>query len=287
MYRTIKRLSLLLLLLGAFSRGCVSEASQRVISLYAAHTENAVALGAEGLLVAVSKSDDPLLLPGLPRVPLKAGAEVFLALKPDLVLARSFSVSQNPGLYRFLENAGILVAVIDPPGYDSFADYLKELAILLETNPDRAVERFKQAADAVRKEAARSSKGKKRPLVFVESTSSTMATCAPGSWAAYLIELAGGKNAAPGAKPVSEGSAIASWGVERTIRTVKEGLDVYLVQHGAMNAATPADVKKRPWAASLANVRVAEMPEAYLSRPSLLRMEESGKMLVEIFYGSE
>lgn len=262
-----------------------AEAALRVISLYAAHTENVVALGAADLLVAVSASDDPELLPGLPRIPLKAGAERFLALKPDIILARSFTLAQNPNLFRTLGDAGIKIAAIDLPTWDSFPGYLRELAGLLGVNPDGAIDLFRKTSEALAEEAKQRSKGRKAPSVFVESTSPGLRTCAPNSWAARLIALAGGKNAVPEAGPMSKGSAVAAWGLERTLRTINSGLDVYIVQHGAMNAATLEDVKRRPWFSALKHTIVAEMPEAYLSRPSLAGMEKGGKMLINIFYG--
>jgi len=256
-----------------------------VISLYPAHTENAVALGAGHLLVGISRHDDPELLPGLPRIPLKAGAEVFFALKPDLVLARSLSVSQNPSLYKTLREAGIRVEVIDPPSWNDFHGYLTKLAGLLGVNPDEAAKRFRELGKAIADEARRRSGEKKKPLVFVEAASNNLRTCAPGSWAAHMIELAGGRNAAAAAAPVTEGSAVAAWGLERTLRTIKSGLDVYIVQHGAMNASTLSDVKKRQWAEALENIKTAEIPEAYLSRPTLTGLEKGGKILLDIFYG--
>ena len=69
------------------------------------------------------------------------------------------------------------------------------------------------------------------------------------------------------------------------LKSLNEGLDVYLVQRGAMNATTLDEVRARPWAGALAGVKLAEMPEADLSRPSLLGLERGGKELLKIFYG--
>lgn len=285
--RRVKKTLVLMfcMLLAAACLPHVSEAASRVVSLYAAHTENIVALGAGSLLVGVSAHDDPALLAKLPRVPSKAGAEMVLALKPDLVLTRSFSVSQNPNLYKILERAGIKVAVLDPPTWSGFMNYLRELALLLGVDSGKAAARFVEVSSGIENAAKARSKGKTRPLVFVESTSPGMRTCAPDSWAANLIRLAGGKNVASGAVPTSKGSTVAVWGLERLLRIAETGLDVYIVQHGAMNAATLEDVKRRPWAAALKNVKVAEVPEAYLSRPSLTGLEKGGQILIDIFYG--
>lgn len=263
----------------------VSAAALRVVSLYAAHTENIVALGAGGLLAGVSRHDSPELLPKLPRIPPNAGAEVILALRPDLVLTRSFSVSQNPNMYKVLREAGVRVAVLDPPAWDDFPDYLGRLARLLSVDSREAAGKFKKISKNIADAAKARSKGKKAPLVFVESTSPALRTCAPDSWAANLIRLAGGRNAAQGAARTSKGSAVAAWGLERLLRTAESGLDVYIVQHGAMNAATLEDVKRRPWASALKNTKIAEIPEAYLSRASLTGLEKGGKMLLDIFYG--
>lgn len=276
-------LALCLVIAPGFS--AASPAALRVISLYPAHSENIVALGAGNLLVAVSAHDSPELLPKLPRMPSKAGAEAFIALRPDLVLTRSLSVRTAPNLYQALQKAGIHVEVIDPPAWEAFPDYLARLAGLLGVNPDDAVTLFKLVSGEIKKEALRRSKGKRKPSVFIESTYRSLRTCAPDSWAASLIALAGGNNAAAEAVPVSSGSAVAVWGLERVLRTVQSGLDVYIVQHGAMNASTGGDVMNRPWALALKNTRVAEVPEAYLSRPSLFGLEKGGKMLIDIFYG--
>lgn len=263
----------------------VLEAAPRVVSLYAAHTENVVELGAGALLVGISAHDAPALLAKLPRIPSKAGAEMILALKPDIVLTRSFSVSQNPNLYKVLEKAGIKVAVLDPPTWSGFADYLMELALLLGADSGKAAARFGEISNSIEAAAKARSKGKKGPSVFVESTSPSLRTCAPDSWAANLIKLAGGKNVASSAVPTSKGSTVAVWGLERLLRIAESGLDVYIVQHGAMNAATLADVKRRPWAAVLKNTKIAEIPEAYMSRPSLTGLEKGGQMLIDLFYG--
>ena len=129
------------------------------------------------------------------------------------------------------------------------------------------------------------SKGKK-PGVFIEATAKELHTCSPDSWAAKLVELAGGKNAAPDAAPLRAGSAIAPWGLERIMKSASQGaIDVYIVQQGAMNASTPADVKARPWFSALKKTKLAAVPEGELSRPSLLGLEAGGKRLVKIFYG--
>lgn len=281
------RIGILLVILALFllSAPAAYAAPLRVVSLYPGHTDNVVALGGGGLLVGISGNDDPGLLPELPRFSPKAGAESLLALRPDVVLTRGLVERMNPGLSKVLERAGVRVEVLDPPEWDGFADYLRDLARILGRDPEAGVRRL----DALRAAIAGAAEGKRAgnpaPRVFVEATGRELHTCAPGSWAARLVALAGGVNVAAEAAPLRVGSALAPWGLERVLGAANAGLDVYLVQHGAMNASTAEDVRRRPWAGALSGVRVAEIPESALSRPSLLGLERGGRLLIGIFYG--
>ena len=260
----------------------------RVISLYPGHTDNVIALGGEALLVAVSENDDPDALPELPRLPLRAGAEAVLALKPDVLLTRGMAVRVNPALSEVLIRAGVRVESLDPPGWDAFPDYLRRLAGILDLDPEAGVARLEALRGKIAEEAATArASGKKPPRFFIEATARELHTCAPDSWAARLAGLAGGVNAASDATPQRKGGAVAPFGLERILRAVDEGLDVYILQRGAMNASTLDDVRARPWAGALAGTRLAEIPEAELSRPSLLGLERGGRKLLEIFYGTE
>lgn len=261
-----------------------AEAYERIISLYPGHTDNVAALGAGTKLVGISENDREEILPGIPRFSMKAGPEALLALRPDLVLTRTLADSQNPELKKVLERAGVRVEVIDPPKWEDFEDYLRKIAELAGTSPDEAVAELAHARAEISDAAAKMSRGQK-PLVFVEATARELHTCSPDSWAAHLVELAGGRNAAAEAKPLRAGSSIAPWGLERVLETINSGLDVYLVQQGPMNATDEASLRSRPWSRALENVKTAVVPEYLLSRPSLSGLKEGGAMLIKIFYG--
>lgn len=275
---------LLTLLLYACAPAALA-APLRVVSLYPGHTDNVAALGGGELLVGVSENDDPDLFSNLPRFSPKAGAESILAVKPDVVLLRGQVERMNPNLSEVLARAGVRVEVLDPPGWDGFADYLRALAGVLGLDPEAGVRRLDTLRAEIVSEAESKRAGRPAPRVFVEATARELHTCAPGSWAARLVALAGGENAAAGAAPLRAGSALAPWGLERVLGVADGGLDVYLVQHGAMNASTAEDVRRRPWAGALSRVRVAEVPESWFSRPSLLGLERGGRALIRIFYG--
>jgi iron complex transport system substrate-binding protein len=260
------------------------------VSLYAGHTDNVIALGAGDKLVAVSGGDESersTLPPDVRRLPMRTGAEAILVLKPDVVLLRSLVTQVNPHLLDTLERSSITAHVIDPPSWDGFEDYLIRLAGVLGTDPKEARDKLGNLRENISISAARAALGKNKPRVFLEATSRELHTCAPESWAARLIDLAGGLNIASEAAPLREGSPIAPWGGERILEAAGDlGFDVYLVQQGPMNAVTFGEVLSRPWFAAL-NARLAVIPESCLSRPSLLGLEEGGKMLIEILYGGQ
>lgn len=282
----MKALSLFLVLSLCLFSCAASAAPLRVISLYPGHTDNVVALGGEALLVGISENDAPDLLPELPRFSLKAGPESLLALRPDVVLIRGLVQRMNPNLNEVLTRAGVRVEILDTPSWEEFPDYLRTLAEVLKLDPEAGVKRFQDIQKSIRDSAEEAqAEGKTPPAVFVEATAKELHTCSPDSWAAHMLALAGGVNAASDAEPLRKGSPLAPWGLERVLELLSKGLDVYIIQRGAMNATTPDAARARPWAAALEKTRLAEMPERELSRPSLLGMERGGKILVEIFYG--
>ena len=258
-----------------------AEALSRVITLYPGHTDNIIALGCGGLLVGVSENDDPETLPDLLRLPLRSGAEAVLALKPDLVISRSAAERINPALYQVLRQAGVTVEILDPPGWDDFPEYLRKLSALIGADPEVGIRRLEEIITKTTSEAA-DRKGR-RPLVFLEATAKELHTCAPNSWAAHLMALAGGINAAESAVPQRQGSSIAPWGLERVLKTLNDGLDVYIIQKGTMNASTAAEAMARPWGSALAAVKVVEISESMISRPSLLGLEKGAEQLLKIF----
>lgn len=252
----------------------------RVISLYPGHSDNIFAMGGEKILIALSENDDNDLLPDLPRISLKAGAEKFLALKPDVVVTRSFAERLNPNLYEVLERAGVKIISLDPPKWSEFENYLETLGKALGLNYEAAIKKLHEIMITPPQE-----KKLAKPFVFIEATSKEIHTCAPDSWAANLIALAGGINAAQDAQPLHSGSSIAAWGVERVLKSLEnKNLDVYIIQTGAMNRSTLEDFYKREWSEALKNVKIYEVPEKYLSRPSLLGMEKGLKELRKILW---
>lgn len=250
----------------------LEQAARRVVSLYAGHSENLLALGAGDAIAGVSASDDPILFPGVPVLPMRADGERILALRPDLVLLRPQGEAAAEGVIRLLEKAGVPVVSLSPPTWETMEAYLARLGALVGI-ADPALP-WRETVSALE----RTVPAGKRPRVFLESSSRGLMTCSPSSWAARVIALAGGENAASGAVPLRPGSPLAPWGEERLLALAGEGIDVYLVQVGAMNPAA-GDVMARPWISGLGNARIVPVPEELVSRPSLLRLEDGVEWL--------
>ena len=273
------RIARIILLLFLFTGNSFAE-PKRVISLYPGHSDNIYALGGGNLLVALSENDDDDLLPELPRISMRAGAEKILSLKPDIVITRSFAERINPNLYDVLRRSGVKVISIDPPEWDKFPEYLKNLAAELNLDSESAISKLNTLTESIKAH----SHSENKPRVFIEATSREIHTCSPDSWAARLIALAGGINIASDVKPLRPGSAIASFGIENVLKN-HESIDVYIIQTGAMNHSGIEEFKSRSWTAALENVRVYEIPEKYMSRPSLIGLEKCGNELIKIFWG--
>ena len=249
----------------------------RVISLYPGHSDNIFAMGGEKILVALSENDDEDLLPDLPRLSMRDSAEKFLALKPDVVVTRSFAERLNPNLYEVLERAGVKIISLDPPKWDEFENYLATLGHALGLDYEAAIKKLNGIKNSV------THPSRLTPHCFIEATSKEIHTCAPDSWAANLISLAGGINIAREAKPLRSGSSIAAWGIEHVLKSHEnKNLDVYIIQTGAMNHTTTKDFYDREWTAALNGVKVYEVPEKYLSRPSLIGLEKGLQELRKI-----
>jgi len=240
-------------------------AASRIVSLYAGHTENLIALGAKGAIVAIGHETGDLGL-SVPVLGQRPGIEQIAALRPDVVLTRPMMARSQEPLYGALKAMGIRVIAFDPPTWDEFPEYIETLRKIVggEVPKDLTIVMAEPDDETGRKLS-----------VFLVTNGRTMATCTEDSWAAHILKLAGFRNAAIGAIPVAQGSVVAGFGAERLLAS-GDDIDVILLQQGAMNTTKAMDFKRDPRFASLRAVRegmVFDVPEADISRPSLLRFE--------------
>lgn len=208
---------------------------ERMISLYAAHTENLYSLGAGDRVIGVhSASTYPPEAAFLPRFDYNADPETVIAAQPDCVLIRPFITNKSPDFVRALENAGITVVSLYPERLADFDGYIEALALL--TGTEEAAREELAAFHRKLEEISALTVGiEDRQRVFFESTEVNLRTVTADSMAGLAIEKAGGVNVAKDAEPTTPGSSIAVFGAERILALADE-IDVYVSQRGAMNA---------------------------------------------------
>ena len=243
----------------------------RIISLYSAHTENLYFLGAGDYVIGVNST---AIYP--PDAAMKtvydynADPENVIAAEPDLVLIRPFINRKNPDFVAALENSGLTVVSLYPESFEEFDGYIEKLAMLTGT-ADMAKQKLVEFHNALAKVSDLTADVEDRQKIFFESTDVNLRTITPDSMPAKAIEIAGGINIAGAIEPISEGSSIASFGVEKVLDLADE-IDVYVSQRGAMNAGGNLHtISIRPGFDTIKAVkegRVFEINEKIISSPS-------------------
>ena len=104
----------------------VDKTSPRIVSLYAGHTENLIAIGASDFIVAIGHEGGDLGL-SVPVLGAKPGIEQLAALDPDVVLTRPMMARSRGFFYDALETFGMSVVALDPPKWDDFGRYIRLL----------------------------------------------------------------------------------------------------------------------------------------------------------------
>jgi len=258
----------------------------RIISLYSAHTENLCSLGAEDLLVGISRSDDyPASITGKPRFSYREDPEKFIALQPDLVLVRPMIERSYPQFINKLKQAGITVVSLQPNSVEEMFSYWEKLGILTghEAQAKEMVTVFQSRLEVVR-DSLKGVKVDQRPIVYFESIHKKMKTFAPESIGAFVLDQAGAINIAVDAKQVRN-TNIAFYGKEQLLSRGPE-IDFFLAQHGRMNPVEIATIINEPGFGAIKAVRNGQVyliDEALVSRPTL-RILDGIEELNALFY---
>lgn len=245
----------------------------RIISLYAAHTEVLLRLGARDNVIGVSRQEtyagpetegwDP------EEFSFRDDVEKFLAARPDIVLARLQHIAAGGHMKEALERAGIRVLAIQVTSADKLYDYWRELAGLVgkDAEAEDMIARFDAEVEKHREEAKSLPR---HPGVFLEAIHREIKTFTPDSIPYWLVEAAGGRNAAVDAEPASTGVIIAEYGPERLLVRADD-IDVFVSQSGAMNKVNAETVEKRNIYQPLRAFRegrVHRISESVLARPT-------------------
>jgi len=255
-------------------------AERRIISLYAAHTEVLLRLGARANLVGISEQETyegPETADWQPRIfTPRDDVEKFLAVRPDLVLVRPMHLSSNRHLMAALGRAGIKVLARQVLKSDELYAYWRELGALVgrEAEAEDLIADFDRQVAVYRAAADRRPRAD-RPGVFLEAIHTQVKTFTPDSLPVWLLELAGGRNVAADARAPRPGLIIADYGPERLLARAGE-VDVFISQAGHMNRVGLRQILDRPVYQPLAAFktgRVYKIPEAILARPTPALLE--------------
>lgn len=258
----------------------------RIISLYPAHTENLFSLGLDREIIGVSTSDDyPPMIKDRRRFGYREDAEKFIAARPDLVLIRPMISRAYRGLIDKLRRAGITVVSLQPVGPAEIYGYWRQLGQLTgRTQEAQAMtNHFRHELDELRK-LTNDIPPEKRKVVYFESIHSRMKTFAPNGMAIFVLQAAGGINAAGDADQVRN-TNIAAYGKERILSHASE-IDVFLAQQGRMNRVDIDTIKNEPGFAAIKAVRknrIFLIDEKIVSRPTL-RMLEGIRTIARYLY---
>ena len=217
--------------------------SQRIVSLWPAHTANLIELGLDQAIVAVS-SDDPHLSKR-PRIGCGDDPALVLSLKPDLVLTRPQISRDCPGLVSALERHNIRVLSLQPAKASQLFAYWETLGKV--TGRDREartmIETFSHKLEAITADV-RQIPPERRKRVFFEATHRQMLTFTPASLAMFVLESAGGMNIAADAER-GPATPLAPYGKERILAKANQ-IDLYLAQSGRTNPVSVDDIVREP-----------------------------------------
>lgn len=261
----------------------------RIISLYPAHTENLVRMGALKELIGVGTEDDyPPEIQGRPRFSYHEDAEKFIAAKPDLVLVRPMIERSHPQLVAKLRAAHITVISLQPHGMAGLFKYWQELGKLSGHVKEsrKMILDFENEILRLQQEIAswQESHNLLQPKVYFEVMHSKSRTIAAGSIAAYVLKEAGGINIARDAKQVRT-TNIAFYPTEKLLSKGSK-IDIFIAQQGRMNAVNREIIEQEPGYNAIRAVREGKIylvPEELVSRPTM-RILEGISTIARILY---
>ena len=262
---------------------------ERIISLYPAHTENLVQLGAADQLIGISTSDDyPESIKEKPRFSYREDAEKFIAAKPDLILIRPMIARSYPQFIEKMERAGITVISLQPNKVEELFQYWRELGTISghQLAAEKMITDFQQEIDNIKKATLqlRTTHHLKKPNVFFETMHSKARTIATESIAAFVLDAAGGENIATDATQIRM-TNIAYYPKEKLLEKGIE-IDFFIAQVGRMNPINKSVIVEEPGYGAIKAVRegnILLVPEELVSRPTF-RIVEGVRLINETLY---
>lgn len=264
----------------------ISAPFKRIISLYAAHTENLFTLGLDSEIIGVSKSDEyPLEALKKPRFSYRDDPERLMALRPDLVLIRPMIFRGYRAFVASLQAAGVTVVSLQPNTIEEMFVYWKQLGTLTgkPRKAEEMIQHFSGSLKVIRDRVAHILPSD-RPGVYFEAIHRKMKTFSPRSISMFVLESAGGMNIAQDAKPV-RGTNIAAYGKEKILARARD-IDVYLAQKGIMNRVSVEEIFNESGFGAIKAVReknVFLVDEVIVARPTM-RLLKGIRTIQDLIY---
>jgi iron complex transport system substrate-binding protein len=250
------------------------DARPRIISLYAAHTEIVLRVGARDNLVGISEQetyDGPETQGWKRPQTFSVGDDVekYLAANPDIILIRPQHLGSAKGLFDSLAATGIRIWVKQIIHAEELYDYWLEIGKICgkDEKASGMVAAFKEALKPYEE---RTKARTKRPGVFFESVHKEVKTFTPDSIPIWVVTVSGGINVASDAQPARPGLVVADYGPEKLLAKASE-VDVFLSQEGPMNRVPLDVIKNRTIYQALPAIkdgRAYKVPEDLVSRPT-------------------
>lgn len=244
---------------------------RRIISLYAAHTDNLAEMGAADTLIGISASDtyaDSVI--NKEHFSHRDTAEKFIAARPDCILIRPMIKNSTPNLIKKLQEFGITIISLQPTSVSELYDYWNMLGLISgHQNEAEDMSLIFQQKLEVLKQKVGNIQHSMRPRVYFESIHSRMKTFSPDSITMFSLESAGGVNIAENAIP-RRNTNIAGYSKEK-ILSHAENIDVYLAQYGRMNRVSIEQIFNESGFGAIKairNKRVYIVEENLVSRPT-------------------
>lgn len=248
----------------------------RIISLYSAHTENLVRLGAADQLVGISPADNyPEDILDKKRFSYREDPERFIAARPDLIIVRPMIERSYPQLMAKLREVGIDIISLQPTSADEIFGYWRELGKLSghENEAETMIENFTSRLNQIKSLVDRIPV-ENRPGVYFESIHRKMKTFASESISLFALEQAGGRNVATDASQVRN-TNIAAYSKERILAKAQE-IDVFIAQRGRMNPVDIDTIRNETGFQAIKAVRnnnIILIDEELVSRPTMRLIE--------------
>ena len=258
----------------------------RIISLYSAHTENLVSMGAADQLVGISLSDNyPPEILDKKKYSYREDPERFIAANPDLILIRPMIERSYPQLIAKIREAGIAVVSLQPTSVDGIFEYWRQLGKLCgrTTGAEEMIKRFTEELKEIQAEVAQIPL-EKRPRVYFESMHRKMKTFAPTSIALFVLEQAGGRNVATDAKQIRN-TNIAAYSKERILAHAHE-IDVFVAQRGRMNPVGLEEIRNETGFNTIKAIqqnKIILIDEHLVSRPTMRLLEGIRQLHVGLY----